>query len=146
MKPVHFSGGVRYRSGKYGVTMMSPDFPACCTGSRARVGRASQTTNLPDVTCKACLKALTRADAYAEECRADLRALRRLAEELKSGGWDGLHVDCPEGPDQADWKRLRRLGRLDVEHMDRCETCGKENARSYVLSARGRKDLEGGAA
>jgi hypothetical protein len=55
-RPIHYAGGVLYRSGAEGCTEMLPGWPACCSGDRARriAAAGEQSTDIARVTCARC--------------------------------------------------------------------------------------------
>ena len=78
MKPekCHWAGGVVIHNERTGQTShMGSGYPACCTGDRAvkiaREGR--QTWTREEVTCKACLLQLERAD-FTKRMHPDLKS------------------------------------------------------------------------
>jgi len=58
MAAIHYSGGLRSRSGRSGVRVALPGWPVCCSGLRAEeiAYRGDQTNDRSVVTCRACLR------------------------------------------------------------------------------------------
>lgn len=81
-RPIHYSGGVLYRSGPRGSTELLPGWPACCSGDRARKIAAAreQSDDQRKVTCARCLELIRRHREDAAELDAHRPAFRaRLA-------------------------------------------------------------------
>lgn len=74
-RPIHYAGGVLYRSGRHGSTRMLRGWPACCSGDRAeRIAAAGeQSVDIDHVTCARCRALWQRSREDHDELHAHRR-------------------------------------------------------------------------
>lgn len=67
---IHWAGGLDYPV-RGGIMVMSPGYPCCCSGDRARKIRedGTQAWDRERVTCKTCLRLLAKKAAAVEFSR-----------------------------------------------------------------------------
>ena len=73
MKPtIHYAGALRWTTADGFHVSVAAGFAVCCAGDRAQRIRANGRTSYrrADVTCKACLRNLERAETMKSECEA----------------------------------------------------------------------------